>query len=279
MTTKFKGHCEFCGADTRPGIDHAARNGNAWIAVCATCATSITEQVKGLVRHLQDAMPGMSAEVISNAQTMLPVTSALQDAIAGALDENAAYDVLSKLQTTALYVKAAALQSDPIIDGLQAVMNNAAATPKDRAVAADMSAAAAKWGKLTANQASYAKSIIARYDGSPVATPAVEVTEGIYTVEGTYYLVKRAQKGHLYAMVMVGTPTPGHKLVWEMARGAMRNIAASGKAITAEQAADLGHKTHHCCFCSRDLSDDREGRSIEVGYGPVCASKHGLPWG
>lgn len=41
-------------------------------------------------------------------------------------------------------------------------------------------------------------------------------------------------------------------------------------------AAEYGHLTGHCCFCSRRLSDDR---SISVGYGQTCARKFGLPWG
>lgn len=34
--------------------------------------------------------------------------------------------------------------------------------------------------------------------------------------------------------------------------------------------------TCNCCFCNRTLSDQR---SIEAGYGPVCADNHGLDWG
>lgn len=44
----------------------------------------------------------------------------------------------------------------------------------------------------------------------------------------------------------------------------------------AKVAAEYGHLTGNCCFCSRKLSDDR---SIAVGYGQICARKFGLPWG
>ena len=37
-----------------------------------------------------------------------------------------------------------------------------------------------------------------------------------------------------------------------------------------------GHRTGACCFCSRALTD---GRSVAVGYGPICAEKYSLPWG
>jgi hypothetical protein len=47
-------------------------------------------------------------------------------------------------------------------------------------------------------------------------------------------------------------------------------------ADPAGTAAEYGHITGACCFCSTGLEDDR---SVEVGYGPVCARKYQLPWG
>lgn len=41
-------------------------------------------------------------------------------------------------------------------------------------------------------------------------------------------------------------------------------------------AAKYGKVTGCCCFCGRNLTDDR---STDVGYGPVCAGKFGLHWG
>ena len=35
-----------------------------------------------------------------------------------------------------------------------------------------------------------------------------------------------------------------------------------------------GHKSGNCCFCGTELSN---GRSIERGYGPICAENWGLP--
>ena len=40
-----------------------------------------------------------------------------------------------------------------------------------------------------------------------------------------------------------------------------------------------GKQTGNCCFCSRLLTDDRKGYSIEKGYGPVCARRFRLKWG
>lgn len=62
---------------------------------------------------------------------------------------------------------------------------------------------------------------------------------------------------------------------WEYESGAMRGA----RHLTADEAAAYGKSTEHCVFCGRGLSDDRTGCSLEVGYGPVCADKYGLPWG
>jgi hypothetical protein len=47
-------------------------------------------------------------------------------------------------------------------------------------------------------------------------------------------------------------------------------------ADPAAAAADYGHTVGSCCFCRRELTDER---SVTVGYGPICAAKFGLPWG
>jgi Family of unknown function (DUF6011) len=44
----------------------------------------------------------------------------------------------------------------------------------------------------------------------------------------------------------------------------------------AKAAAAYGEATKTCCFCERDLDDER---SITVGYGRNCAKRWGLEWG
>jgi hypothetical protein len=43
-----------------------------------------------------------------------------------------------------------------------------------------------------------------------------------------------------------------------------------------EAANSYGRLTGRCCFCGLPLKDER---SLGVGYGAVCASNYGLPWG
>lgn len=44
----------------------------------------------------------------------------------------------------------------------------------------------------------------------------------------------------------------------------------------ARAATAHGKLTGNCCFCRKELTD---GRSLAMGYGPVCAGHYGLPWG
>lgn len=44
----------------------------------------------------------------------------------------------------------------------------------------------------------------------------------------------------------------------------------------ARVASAYGKLTGNCCFCSIPLTDPK---SVEAGYGPVCAKNYGLPWG
>ena len=42
------------------------------------------------------------------------------------------------------------------------------------------------------------------------------------------------------------------------------------------QATAYGKRFGVCCFCARELTDQR---SIDVGYGPICAERWNLDWG
>lgn len=57
------------------------------------------------------------------------------------------------------------------------------------------------------------------------------------------------------------------------------DVQATVKALAtdpARTAAVYGKRTGECCFCGLGLTD---GRSVLVGYGPVCADRYGMPWG
>ena len=64
---------------------------------------------------------------------------------------------------------------------------------------------------------------------------------------------------------------------WNPARAATDEVLAALQAFEADPVAvatEYGRRTGSCCFCRRELTNDG---SIDVGYGPICAGKYGLP--
>jgi hypothetical protein len=82
-----------------------------------------------------------------------------------------------------------------------------------------------------------------------------------YVKQGTEYLGKITADGRWYPVAS------------ENATQAFEKVKAFA-CDPVKAAAAHGHATGNCCFCSRELSD---AGSIEVGYGPICAEKYGLP--
>lgn len=112
-------------------------------------------------------------------------------------------------------------------------------------------------------------------DAPKPKAPAVEVdTErrgDVHFVDGEYFRVHIAQNsGRLYACV------------WDEELGSFEYVTGmigklnNGNKVTAEQAAAFGKMYGRCCYCSRAIDTPE---STEVGYGPICARKQGLPWG
>lgn len=103
--------------------------------------------------------------------------------------------------------------------------------------------------------------------------------EGFYKQGNVYFKVQEARNGsgRRYAKILrVPTAVPeGDKPYWEYAPGVVMVLSAEDK-LSAEDAAAFGKLYGICIFCSRDLTDER---SIAMGYGPVCAENHNLPWG
>jgi len=151
----------------------------------------------------------------------------------------------------------------------------------DRVVPADM--VGTDPAKVPAADAS---SIITRLKAAPKVSGKAAVSNNngaehgdvFVTADKDLLLVRMSRSsGNLYASIAPWPTSPG-RIRWDYLKNGMPLVRKATK-ITAEEAAALGHVTHHCCFCGIELSDEGEGRSVEVGYGPVCASNRGLPWG
>jgi hypothetical protein len=56
---------------------------------------------------------------------------------------------------------------------------------------------------------------------------------------------------------------------------ALKRFAADPGGFATESAKLTGR----CCFCRKPIGEGDDPRSIARGYGPICASNFGLPWG
>jgi len=69
-----------------------------------------------------------------------------------------------------------------------------------------------------------------------------------------------------------GSVTCGNRANFGEVEAILRELAKDPLQVLAQN----GVATSQCCYCARALTT-RQSR--EVGYGPICADKHGLPWG
>lgn len=113
----------------------------------------------------------------------------------------------------------------------------------------------------------------------PEDPPRLVVEEGWYIVSDQPVLISSHPTYGLVGKVWDGK-------TFRILRQARKTVEQTGRPATpeeieavAEEAGSVGRDTSTCQFCMRPLTDEREGNSIERGYGPVCASKYGLPWG
>ena len=79
---------------------------------------------------------------------------------------------------------------------------------------------------------------------------------GRITAEGVFEVSPSGEKSeHLYTITQL-----------------LKALAADPAGVAARH----GRQSGNCCFCSLELTDQK---SLDVGYGPVCAKNFGLPWG
>lgn len=277
IVSKRDGTCAFCSVATHAGSDFAALDNGKWIAVCAVHAHSLTEQAKALLLSIQAEAQsfGLDADALAAVNQHAPTNIA--DVLAGQTTDFDTVAAITKLQD-ALGVVRTFKPVDPTIGKLQALLAGTTATAWERDFATSIITQLAQGRTLSDKQAATVNRILATAAQPVSNTPDACTPEhgGIYNVAGTFYLVKQSKGGNLYAMILASEPQHGCKLDWQYNPGGVKVIRRSGRPITAEEAAHLGHVTSFCCFCSLELTDDR---STDVGYGPVCATKRGLPWG
>lgn len=140
--------------------------------------------------------------------------------------------------------------------------------PRDMAFASSLVRRYDKNGSLTERQRSYVVSL-----AQPKQAPQCDPQPGdLVAVGDDVIIIVAGKSGRPYGKRLVeGRWTYESGLIHRAQQGAI----LKGEAL-ARVASEYGHATGVCMFCARDLTDER---SIEVGYGPVCAGHHDLPWG
>jgi hypothetical protein len=127
---------------------------------------------------------------------------------------------------------------------------------------------------------------VTKAEPAPTGYAAVAKRGDVHVVDGTYYRIHVGQhSGRPYACKasIVGQATwaddgslvQAADIAWYREPGMLKVLDETTLA-TAEQAAAFGKLVGRCCFCSHAIDTPE---STAVGYGPVCASKFGLPWG
>lgn len=108
---------------------------------------------------------------------------------------------------------------------------------------------------------------------APAKQERVELEDGMYMVDGTFYKVQHAVhgSGNQYAKQAFITDLGDgdFSVSFEYARGAIAKIRPEHK-LTYEQAKEFGALYGTCCRCGKTLTDEL---SIALGIGPVCGGR------
>lgn len=147
---------------------------------------------------------------------------------------------------------------------------NAAPAPVRTALTADFAGLTAIFTRALASGKKYPKIALRTAGGLPLVLSlagersryagAVNVTDGGKYPDNVYY-------GRIEPNGAFAGRDPGPDVM-----GLLLRFAADPQGV----AAAYGRETGECCFCQAELTDER---SVLQGYGPICAERHGLPWG
>lgn len=91
--------------------------------------------------------------------------------------------------------------------------------------------------------------------------------------QGDEYYIGCLRNGRLYLpSYKYDDPAAGRRQLTSEEQEFFDKLRANPVGFLAECSKDL----NRCCYCNQPLEDER---SKDVGYGPVCAERWGLPWG
>jgi hypothetical protein len=241
MTNRYPGNCARCGGRVEAGQGVAVKNHAGG------------RGASWAVEHLVSECPAIGAHTAPTPEPARPVVDTPDVTTAPA---PAGRPVTEKQAT---FIRTLATDRESGITDADAVLAIMADLPDPRAAASKLIDGLLALPRRTAPA-----------PAPEPAAPAYEPEKGdVHVLDGDFYRVHKAQgTGRFYAVRWDGDE-------WVYAGGALRRCSTETLA-TAEDAARFGELFHACVFCTRPLDTPE---STAVGYGPVCATKRGLPWG
>ena len=194
------------------------------------------------------------------------------------------------------------------VSGLEQVFSKL--SERDRNFAQDLVGNFRRWGRLSDKQMQWVDTLTQRA-ATPAAAPVAAVTVDVQRIqelfdhagkklrrvkvrlqcaEGNAVVFARAGQNSKYVgqvLLTDGRPFGENKFYGRIDVDGKfyptRHAGQSVVALVTEFAADpeavagkYGRLTGGCCFCALPLKDQR---SLDVGYGPICADRFGLNWG
>ena len=255
ITGKYAATCTACGDAVAAGTGYAAVDDDGWHNFCATCAAGAGP----LAQRLAVRANALSATATNLSEAYTPSSADVLATIAGT-SPNPLPTLRALLILVAWLVDGQPKVEDPRITALRA-------TNPTSDFALSLLAQYDRKGSLSDKQWPHVEKLA----GAPGGKPA-GLAPGIYcNAAGVFVKVQSNKAGTgTYTKVWTGGG-------WEYEPALKGDTSL--RPITAEEAARWGHEHHRCVFCSTPLTDDGDNRSVQVGYGPICAAKYGLPWG
>lgn len=194
----------------------------------------------------------------------------------------------------------------PAVEALEQVV--AKLSQRDRDFAEDLLSNFRRWGRLSDKQMQWVDTLTQRATApAPLPTQQVNVQKiqdlfalaaqklrrvkvALQAASGQKVVFTKAGPMSKYAgqvLITDGAPFGSNKFFGRIdANGDFYATRSAGQDVQAlvtefadnpaETAGRYGRLTGGCSFCNHKLDDDR---SLQVGYGPVCARRFGLVWG
>lgn len=230
-----------------------------------SAASKLIESLLAMPKPAKADTP-VGAAVASAAAVIYPATEKQINFIMKLWDERYGW------QPEAEEVKAAVLasvqkmskpQASAKITELLAVPKPKKVTPEEAAVEAAPADApenpypkVAEKGDVHYVDGAYYRIHMTQYSKKPYAAKAVILSKAVWNDEGTKIL-------------------KAGRVQWLTAKGMLHELSNDTKC-SPEEAHAFGKMVGRCCFCSLPIDTPE---SVSAGYGPVCATNKGLPWG